>query len=525
MRRLSLRTKLILGFGLVILINALAMGISYVGLVYQTDAIKLNNESLDAVLDTDQMLISLLKMETGMRGYVVTGASPLLAPYSSGQIEFENQVNKARERLRNDPEQLALVDELWELHEEWDKELVEPAFTLVTTGKPLQEVAEFIGREEGKEQMDAMQALIAQIGEAELSLLEERTGDSTRLQIITSQLLVFGGIIAIVVALTIAVYLSSSISKSVSRLLRAIRAMADGDLTQEVHIMSSDEMGQMASALNATILRLRELIQSVMDGSGHVAGVSNNLSQSTQESSAAIEEVASTINELAAVIDTMSQDSQAIASAAKQVSQDTGRGRDALENSMTKSDELHNSIKQLADVVADLGERSGQIEQIIFVISGIAEQTNLLALNAAIEAARAGEHGRGFAVVADEVRQLAEQSRKAAANIAELIRGIQEDTAAAITSMQVGADKAQENSVAIKESGDVLEGVLASVDQIIVQIQGVVEGIQQVGSNSQQVAAITEEQSASTQAIAHLTSDLHDLTLKLDELVSQFTLS
>ncbi|NLM39468.1 MAG: HAMP domain-containing protein, partial [Firmicutes bacterium] len=330
---------------------------------------------------------------------------------------------------------------------------------------------------------------------------------------------------AIVIAITTAFFMSTSLSRAVAELLGVLQAVASGDLTQEAALKREDEVGQMASALNSTLSKLRELIRRVMDGSGAVEGVSRDLYAAAQESSASIEEVASTMNELASVTDVVSRDSQEVAAVAQQVSDETVRGRSALENSIAKSEELHTAINQLADVVADLGERSGQIEQIISVISGIAEQTNLLALNAAIEAARAGEQGRGFAVVAEEVRELAEQSGKAAFDIAQLIREIQADTNSAIDSMRVGADKVKENSQAIQESGQVLDSVLRSVEQMIVQIQSIVDGIQKIGSNSQQVAAITEEQSASTQELASITSELHDLAQRLDDLVGQFKIA
>lgn len=525
MKHWTLRTKLFVVFGIIIFINAVVLGISYAVLQNQTKAIALNNDSFEAVRDIDEMLISLLKMETGMRGYVITGASPILKPYSEGQIEFQNQVELARERYHDNPDQLARLEELWRIHEEWDRAFVEPAFVLTTTGRSLSEIAEFLGREEGKAQMDAMQALIADISAAEMALLEERTARSASLQEITSRVMVFGGFSAIVIAITTAVFMSTSLSKAVAELLTVLRAMASGDLTQKAELDRGDEVGQMASALNSTLSNLRELIKRVMDGSGEVEGVSRHLHDAAQESSAAIEEVASTMNELASVTDAVSSDSQDVAAVARAVSDETNRGRSALENSIAKSEELHTAISQLADVVADLGQRSGQIEQIISVISGIADQTNLLALNAAIEAARAGEQGRGFAVVAEEVRELAEQSGRAATDIAQLIREIQADTSAAIENMRIGADKARENSQAIQESGEVLENVLRSVEHMIVQIQSIVDGIQTIGSSSQQIAAITEEQSASTQELAHITSQLHDLAQRLDALVGQFRIA
>src|SRR5690606_2134249 len=143
----------------------------------------------------------------------------------------------------------------------------------------------------------------------------------------------------------------------------------------------------------------------------------------------------------------------------------------ALNDTVSRTMDLHKSIIALVSTIQGLGQRSQEIGHIVGVITSIAEQTNLLALNAAIEAARAGEHGRGFAVVADEVRKLAEQSARATTDITELVTAIQAETETAVSEMNTGAQRTEATISVVKKTGDTLHNILSNIDTIIGQIQ------------------------------------------------------
>ncbi|NMB01281.1 MAG: hypothetical protein GX971_07160 [Firmicutes bacterium] len=178
----------------------------------------------------------------------------------------------------------------------------------------------------------------------------------------------------------------------------------------------------------------------------------------------------------------------------------------------------------MARTVESLGKQSQEISEIVGVITQISEQTNLLALNAAIEAARAGEHGRGFAVVADEVRKLAEQSSRSTTLISELIGNMQNETSRTIAGIEQGVKRAEENAEIVAETARLMHEVIEAVNSIIGQIEELSQGISMINTGSHELAATTEEQSASITTIATSAQDLNHFAEHLRELVYRFKL-
>ena len=178
----------------------------------------------------------------------------------------------------------------------------------------------------------------------------------------------------------------------------------------------------------------------------------------------------------------------------------------------------------MARTVESLGKQSQEISEIVGVITQISEQTNLLALNAAIEAARAGEHGRGFAVVADEVRKLAEQSSRSTTLISELIGNMQNETSRTIAGIEQGVKRVEENAEIVAETARLMHEVIEAVNSIIGQIEELSQGISMINTGSHELAATTEEQSASITTIATSAQDLNHFAEHLRELVYRFKL-
>lgn len=227
----------------------------------------------------------------------------------------------------------------------------------------------------------------------------------------------------------------------------------------------------------------------------------------------------------------------------QQASERSLEGNKAIQTAINQMNSINHTVEELSEVVEGLGQRSTQIGNIIEVITGIAEQTNLLALNAAIEAARAGEHGRGFAVVADEVRKLAEQSSGSAQQIADLIAAIQAETAKAVTSMESATQEVREGIQLVHGAGESFGHIQGSVGEVAQQIDsvassaeklkagmdGVMDVIRQIAhianetaSGSQNVSAATEEQLAAMEEIASSAEALSKMMEELNDLVQRF---
>ena len=325
-----------------------------------------------------------------------------------------------------------------------------------------------------------------------------------------NQIIIAGSIAATVVAI-LALFFSLGLVKPIYPIVQRAQAIAAGDLTgKELPVRSHDEMGQLTVSINEMSRSLSEVVTEVAtsatdvaSAATEIAGSSEQMSQGMGEQSQQVELIASAIEEMSAsVIEVARKSSEAAnnASESGKVAQDGGA---VVEQTIEGMRAISEAVSAGAASVAELGKRGEQIGKIIDVINDIADQTNLLALNAAIEAARAGEHGRGFAVVADEVRKLADRTTKATEEIGESIKAIQKETDEAVQRMNAGTDQVTKGVERATESGESLKNI--------------VTGAQEVAGMIQSIAAAAEEQSAASEEISKNISAIGSITDQANE--------
>ena len=353
--------------------------------------------------------------------------------------------------------------------------------------------------------------------------------------------------------------------KQINGLVGHMGEMSQGNLRLEpLPVTSSDEIGLMSEEFNAMLKNLRGLITQMANSAEQVAASSEELTASSQQAAEAATHVAQTVVEVAGGMDkqlgsvdsakqnidaafidinTMTEKAAVVTENTEQMAGAADHGAELMNNAMEKMNGIEQSVANSAQVVKKLGENSKQIGQIVESISAIADQTNLLALNAAIEAARAGEAGRGFSVVAEEVRKLAEQSQLSAEEIKERIAVIQGDTADAVVAMEAGTNEVALGTQAIREVGEQFQDITARVASIkseMVEIndevqkvskgmQGIVTAMDTIdevsrstSEETQTISAAAEEQSASSEEIASASHSLADLATELQTATSQF---
>jgi methyl-accepting chemotaxis protein len=346
-------------------------------------------------------------------------------------------------------------------------------------------------------------------------------------------------VVAMIVGVIQTVFTTRQIAGPLRKTVDVLAAVAERDLTKTAEADSEDELGVLARSLNKTMEVLQATITVLSQNAEHVASASEELSSSaTQQAKGAesqrdrITQIATAMQEMASTVMQVSENSNQAAAAARQAAETARASGSIVEGMLSTMREIAESVQDSAGKVEELGKSSDQIGRIIGVIDDIADQTNLLALNAAIEAARAGEQGRGFAVVADEVRKLAERTTTATKEIAQMIQGIQNETRTAVAAMESGTEKVHEGVNSTSKAGDSLKEIIRTSEQVGEMIMHIATAATQQSSATDQVNASMEEirnlvkESAmgATQS-AKACQELSELAFDLEKTASSFKLS
>ena len=317
-----------------------------------------------------------------------------------------------------------------------------------------------------------------------------------------------------------------NVAGPVKELADVATIIADGDLTKQVDIEAKGNITKLIGAFKTMVGNLQKLIGNIKTNASSTASSAEEMSASAEEVNASMEQVASTVTEVAKGAQSTSKGATDAQGASKKTGESAQAGSKAAEQVNEKMTVISQTTKEGAEKIKALGEKSQEIGKIVDTINNISEQTNLLALNAAIEAARAGEAGRGFAVVADEVRKLAEESGKATGQISDLIGGIQTEIQSSVESMDKNTKQVDEGAAAVQEAlksfqaiPGLVEGVNKSLGDMAAVAQENAAGTEEVSSSVEQVTSSMQQVSSGAQQLSAGAEELKRLVakFKIDE--------
>lgn len=343
-------------------------------------------------------------------------------------------------------------------------------------------------------------------------------------------------VMAALVTVALAVLFTRSIVRPLRQAVEVAEAVASGDLTRDFLIEGNDEPARLLAALKAMQASLRNTIQGISDSSNQLASAAEELNTVTEDSTRGlhqqnheIEQAATAVNEMTAAVDEVARNAVATSEASRESDKTAQHGREQVIKTVESIGLLAGDVTTTASQVEQLAGQVRDISKVLDVIRSIAEQTNLLALNAAIEAARAGEAGRGFAVVADEVRALAHRTQQSTQEIEQMIGDVHQGTDKAVQAMQASNERARSTLDVARTAGEALEDITRAISQIsernLVIASASEEQAQvarEVDRNLINIRDLSLQSSAGANQTSAASQELSQLAIRLNEMVARF---
>ncbi|RMR51784.1 Methyl-accepting chemotaxis protein [Pseudomonas cichorii] len=448
------------------------------------------------------------------------------------------QISEAQaiyERLIGDPKEQALYNQYVQLLGQYRQ--LEDRMKVLTRANKVDELQDLLNNEmlSNSDQMNVVLSKLVDINTEQLNNTKKQAA-----QEYASAFNLVIGLLIIATLLTIlfAWLLTKSITSPISAALHAAETIAEGNLTRPIEVDGTDEAGRLLLAMQTMQGKLRDTLQRISGSATQLASAAEELNAVTDESARGlsqqnneIEQAATAVNEMTSAVEEVARNATSTSEASKSATTSAGDGRDLVVETVNAIERMSGDVQGTAELISNLAEESRDIGKVLDVIRGLADQTNLLALNAAIEAARAGEAGRGFAVVADEVRALAHRTQQSTSEIERMIGSIQGGTEQAVNSMRNSTERAESTLSIAKGAGLALETIHAAVEEInernLVIASAAEEQAQvarEVDRNLVNIRDLSAQSTTGANQTTAASNELSRLAVDLNSMVSRFSL-
>jgi methyl-accepting chemotaxis protein len=568
-------TKISAGFGITLAIFVIVGTVSYLSVTKQTEAASWVAHTREVQNQLTELLVSLQDAETGQRGYVITGIESYLAPYTDGAARAEDIRRHLAQLVEDNPRQQARVASLASLITDKLAELQQVID--VRKARDFAAAQSIVSTDKGKKIMDAIRGVLKDMNSEEEDLLKTRASLAQADAHEAKLTIVLGTLVALILAGLAGLIITRDIAGPLKNLTGLAERITAGDLSSAVAVSErSDEVGALTRAFermtrflrtmaaaaeqiaagdlrsnlqpqspndvlgNAFVRmtdNLRRQIGGVVEGAAVLGSAATEIVASTaqlasgaSESAAAVSETTTTVEEIRQTSQLASQKARAVADSAQKAVQISHAGRKSTEDVTAGMGRIRTQMEAIAESMMRLSEQTQTIGQIIATVEDLAAQSNLLAVNAAIEAAKAGEHGKGFGVVAQEVKSLAEQSRQATDRVRTILSDIQKATTAAVMATEQGGKAVEAGGKQTEMAGEAIAALAGSVTeaaqaatQIAASSQQQLVGMDQVAGAMENIKQASTQNVASAKQLETAARNLNDLGQRLKQLVESYT--
>jgi len=537
--RASVGVKLLSGFGLVIVLTAVLGAVALVNLAVMNElTARLYSKELVAIQDIGHAqaaldnyrlatVETLVASDAAERNRLATRRRDAEAAFRQELVAIQGNLYTADGRNL-----YSQIDTTWSQYRALSDKVMDAA----TAGNSTEAVR--LSQTTARQGEEQVSAALSQLSEwkSRLAADEARQAEQTYESVrnLTLALLM----LALLVAAGIAVWLARAIGRGVKVTAQTAELIAAGDLTQTVSVRSRDEVGALGEAFNRMVSGLRELTGEIREGAQSLSAATSEIvasvaqqGASTTEQAAAVSQTTATVDEVRATAQQSSEKAQAVAAMAQRATDIAAAGMDTVETSMAGMRNLRGRVESIAEHILALSEQTQQVGEIIATVEDLADQSNLLAVNAAIEASGAGDQGRRFAVVAQEVRSLAERSKTATVQVRTILTDIQRATNAAVLATEQGTKGAEEGARLVEQAGSAIRQLDETIRHSAEAAQQIVASVGQQGAGMDQIAAAmtsinqaTTETAAGTRQLQKSAENMNDLAQRLTNLLGRYKL-